>query len=301
MMCYRNVLQSILCATLAAHAGAATNEMTAASFETLLVHVQTVGSTAAKRERKRLAREELFRREARSLRYLMDNVHIENGWITILAENLVRRLPAEAAVPVLLDSLVAPRSRTRKFGAYWLGFYDTPQHAPAVVPLLDHEETLGAAIRTLGTWRHVAAATRIRACATHAEERIRVRAVNALRDLRDEASVPALIAATRDPVFTVRKAASRALGELGKQAEHAVRDALESAKDPSRRELLAALGHIGRRRGIRVLRRRLDDPDPLIRDSAARALLQAAPDKAVDWLHDAGLNPDLLRVAEDYK
>lgn len=278
-------------------AGPATNEMAGASFDELLFHIQRYGSTEAKRDRKRAAREELFRREATALEYLMDHTEIENPWIFIMADNLVRRLSTGKAVPVLLRYIDADREKARKFATYWLGFHTAPEHSDVLLPLLEDETTAGSAMRTLGKWRIEAAIPGIRPYLVHKKERLRIRAVNALRDIGCHESVSDLVAATGDPVFTVRKAASRALAAYGTRAERQVIGALAEAEPPARRELISVLGSIQTRRSIRALRGLLKSQDPLIRETAARALLNAAPAKSGAWLEKAGINTSTLLLA----
>jgi len=266
-----------------------TNELASTSFDDLLVHIQRYGSTEAKREKKRRAKKEFIRREDASLIYLMDHIEIENMWIVIMADTLCRELPKEKAVPVLVRYLEAPHDTTRKFAAYWLGFYTAPEHGAVLRPLLANETTAGSAMRTLGKWQITSAVSGIHPYLAHKKERLRIRAVNALRDIGCDESIPGLIIATDDPIFTVRKAAARALATYGKTAQKQVVAALTDAEPPAHRELISVLGSMRTRTSTRILRRLLKSPDPLIRESAARALLDAAPVKSEPWLKKAGI------------
>ena len=271
-----------------------TNNLPTASFDELLIHLQTYGSTEIKRELKKAAREEFLERGAASLAYVMNHIVIENMWITIMGDQLVRKLPEDQAVAVLLPFVTAPKARTRKFAAYWLGFHQAPEHSPALIPLLVDDDTAGSAIRTLGKWKASAAVDAIRPYLASENERLRIRTVNALRDIGDERSIPDLMAATGDPVFTVRKAATRALVTYAEAAAPPVRAALPTASPLSRRELITVLGGIGGRRNVAILRKLLADADPLVRDSAVRALLVAEPEKAPGWLTRVGIDAGIL-------
>jgi len=257
-----------------------------ASMEELLFHAQRYGTTEAKRERKRAAREELFSRGPEALRYLMAHVHIKNLWIWIMADQLVRRLEADEAVPILLSHLGSERQDTRRFAAFFLGFHDRPEHWQKLTPLLSDEKAAGVTIRTLGKWGVRECVPLILPFLADEKERRRIVTVNALRDIGDTQTVPHLLEALDDPFFTVRKVAARALVAIGAQAEKDLLRALPASRGPARREIIAALGEIRSRKAVRPLRRLLEHADRGVRAEAALALSSIDPKRAAKWLAD---------------
>lgn len=212
---------SLLFLLPAALAAGEAADMKSAPMNELVYHAQRYGNTAERRAVKALARDELFARGAESLRYLMGQVHIENVMVQVLTQQLVEQMKAQEAAPVLLEFLDDPRARTRKLAAYFLGFYETPEHADKVIPLLADDEAAGAAIRTLGKWRVKSAVPEIIPFLSHEKEPRRIAAANALRDIGDPAALPALEKALNDPYFTVRETARRAIRALQvPRAEH---------------------------------------------------------------------------------
>jgi HEAT repeat protein len=251
---------------------AATNALARVPLEELVVRVQRYGSTELKRSEKAAAREEIRRRGPEALRGLMAHTDLENDTIYSLAFELVQQLKAEQAVPVLLPLLTDDQARRRRMAALFLGFYAAPEHAAEVLPLLDSDETAGAAIRTLGKWKVREAVPRIGPFLRHEKEVRRVAAANALRDIGDPAAIAPLIAALEDPFFTVRETAARALVAFGAAAEKPMLRTLPQAQGAAKRCLIRALGERHSWRVRRALRRLRADPDPAVREDAVRAL-----------------------------
>ncbi len=135
--------------------------------------------------------------------------------------------------------------------------------------LLDDDEAAGAAIRTLGKWRDRESVARIAGFLANVKETRRVAAANALRDIGDPAAVPALLSALRDPVFTVRLTAQRALIALGEPAEKAALQAWHAADPATRRHLLGVLAAGDSRAAWRVIDAARHDPDDGVRIDAA--------------------------------
>ena len=249
------------------------------TYDELLYSVTRYGNTEARREEKKVAREELFRRGPEALREVMDRIHFENIMLQVFAFELVRGpVSAESGTPVLLGYLDNERPETRRIAAYFLGFYPAPENPDRLLKLLDDDRTRNAAIRTLGKWKVEAARLEItRLLATSNKERTRVLCANALRDLGHPEALPDLIAALGDPVFTVRNTAARAIASYGKNAHRPLREALETARDPARRQIIRLLGEMQVNWVTRPLRRLLADPDEFMRADATRALGQPAP------------------------
>jgi HEAT repeat protein len=256
----------------------------APAFDEMLVQAVRYGDTAEKRAQKAAAREALIAGGAASLSNAMAKIHIENVMISVLAQELVERLDADAAVPVLLGFAKSDRPVTRKMAAYFLGFYQAPREARAVIGLLGDEEARGAAIRTLGKWRVAEAVPQIRNYIRDPDERVRVHVVNALRDIGDPRGIPVLVEALDDPYFTVRNAAGRALVTLGAASVGPLLDALPKAREPSLRQIVRYLGILGSPKAVEPLRGLLKHPDLMVRSDAAAALKILSPEKAVGWL-----------------
>jgi HEAT repeat protein len=271
-----------------------------ASPRDLYRRMQRYGSTEQRRAEKKAAKAEFIARGGESVRFLMDHIHLKNMWVRIYLTEYVEqgRFKEEDAVPVLLEYLTNDRSETRKRAAYYLGFYDTPQHAGAVQALLGDEKATGAAARTLGKWGVAEAIEEIGALFGHEKEIWRVIAANALRDIGDARAAPFLVDALKDPVCTVRKTASRALAALGEETARALLEDLPAAEGPALRELIHVLGAVKCRKAIRPLRRLLEHPDPGVARDAASALHAIDPEDAEDWIEDTPA-AGAVRVGEE--
>jgi HEAT repeat protein len=257
-----------------------------ATFEQLVLSAQRYGSTAEKRERREAAREELFARGTNALQFLMAHVHIENEQIQFLIAEMIRkRMDADVVAPVLVAFLDVPEARTRRVAAFYLGFTDANRYAGQIMPLLDDEETVAAAARTLGRWGVTAALPRLVALLHDEKERRRIEAVNALYRLGGPEAIAALITALDDPVFTVRKAAARGLVAIGNDAERPVLDALPTSRGVARRELVRVLGQMAAKHAVKPLRRLLKSADDAgLRRDIADALAAIDPKHADKWL-----------------
>lgn len=243
-----------------------------ASYDELIFHFQRYATTPEKHERKLEADRVLRSRGAAALRELMQRIHIENIGIGVLTLDMVEKMPADEAAPVLAEFLASERPKTRRMAAYFLGCHETPEYADRIVPLLADDETAGAAIRTLGKWRLRAAVTNILPFLSHEKEARRIVAANALRDIGDPAAVPHLLPLLGDRFFTVREVAARALSTLGPRAEKALLDALPAAGEPARRHIIRTLGVMRSKKAVPALKPLLEDADPLVRKDASRAL-----------------------------
>jgi hypothetical protein len=261
-----------LCLFFVPNALADTFNPTNAPFDELLFHVQRYGNTAERRTRKEQSREEFKRRGADSVAYLMEQSHIDNYWIRIMIDQMRRVVEDQQMAEVLVEFVNAEHEDTRKYAVYFLGFTDAPQYADRVKPLLTDEEVCGAAIRTLGKWKTLTAVPDIISFLNHDEERKRVSAANALRDIGDPRAIPHLITALGDPMFTVRNTAARALETFGKSAEKAIVKAIDDADLVPKRQMIRILGTSQSRKAARTLKTMLKDPDPGVRRDAKQSL-----------------------------
>jgi len=243
------------------------------SLDDLMFHASRYANTPVRARNKRTAREALHERGAVALRYLVERTNMENIWFFLYARQMVNRLPDPDAAEVLLEFIHVGDDDVRKAAVFLLGYCDTPDHAEAVVPLLDDDTCAGAAVRTLGKWRHAASVQRIAAYLADPEERRRVVAARALGDIGDAAACAALIGALGDPVFTVRNTAADALADLPPDAAcEALLAALPDGAGAARRQIVRTLGVVRCEAAADALAALLDDPDPAVRGDAARAL-----------------------------
>lgn len=252
---------------------------TNSSYDELFFSATRYGNTEARREEKKAAREELFRRGPDALREVMNRIHFENIMLQVLAFELVREaVPAEAGTPVLMNYLDSERVEARRMAAYFLGFYPAPEKPERLLNLLADEKTRNAAIRTLGKWKVAAARSEIaRLMKEGDKERTRVLCANALRDIGNPDDLPALITALGDPVFTVRNTAARAIAAFGKNAHRPLRNALEGSAGAARRQIVRLLGELQVSWVSRPLRRLEREPDDSLRTDLLRALGEPAP------------------------
>jgi HEAT repeat protein len=220
----------------------------------------------------RKAFDEIKRRGPEGIQALMDHMHIKNIVVRVHADNIIRRNKDPEFVPVLLSYLDSEHQRTRKYATYLLGYYELPEHADKLWPLLENDETENAAIRSLGKWKVFAAIPRILPYLQHEKEIKRILAVNALRDIADPATAGPLIVALSDPVFSVRMTAARALSALGEEAQVDVLTALDTAEKPARRLLIQVLGDRGDATAIPRLQRYLSATNVQVVAEAANAL-----------------------------
>ena len=242
------------------------------------------GTFGEKRKAKQEAKTKLFSYEEEGLRWLMEHVHIERIGIRILAQELMGKLDASQAVPILLPFLEHSEPFTRKFAVYFLGFYEQPVYIPRLIPLLLDPVTKGSALRTLGKWGDPCVAPYVIGHLQHEDERIRILAANALGDLRAASAIPGLMACLNDRVFTVRTTAQRALQSLGDEAGKALLKSLAEFDGTALRHAVRALGKLRIREAIPELKRLMSHPSWGVRGDAARAFMYVDSDQAVTWL-----------------
>ena len=244
----------------------------ATDWDDVLYRATRYGDTAERRAGKDAARGVVFSNSVESLRALMDRIHFENVGLQVLAQNLVEQMKKDDAVPVLLDYLKPGPTNTQRIAIYFLGFYSAPESASKLRPVLDNPPLRGITIRTLGKWRSRDDAKAIAGFLSDTNERVRVASANALREIADEQSIPALIQAQGDAVFTVRNTALRALVSFP-GAEKQIVEALEKADGIRRRQLIRALSHYPTASARRELARQAKSDDELVRADALRSLL----------------------------
>jgi len=218
------------CLLLSAAAQEATNT-TAFSESELVRLAYSDALTTEEKTEKNAARAELNKLGIDKLRVLFDHVHVPNMFIRFDIDPMVHR-NRDTVGPILLPFLDSPHVRTRSYATYYLGFTPLREHREKIVPLLDHDGTRTSAIRTLGKWAATNHLDKVTALFDDENERRRITAINAVRDIGDPAAAPALLGSLDDSVLTVRFVAERALAELGdkKVLRKAVKSASPQAK-----------------------------------------------------------------------
>ena len=268
----RRALPILVAAALCApRAAPAAGEVASPGAEALLAAALMAGDSPAHKAAKEQAHAELMARGPDSLRDLMGRMDTENVMVPVLAQELVDQLPAEKAVPVLRDFLAAPSTNQQRIALFYLGFYHAPELAPQVRPLLAHAKLRAAGIRALGKWQVAADLPLLGASLTDTNERVRVAAANALRDVGDPRAIAELAPALGDPVFTVRNTALRAIVSYGPAAEPALLELVASKDRTARRQAIRGLGQCGTRAALKVLKPLCADPDPAVRRDAEQA------------------------------
>ena len=272
---YSRLLVSVsaaLCASFAALLAKADEEQSSVSYTQLVFDVQRFGNTTEKKLAKEAAKLELSRRGTNALHVLMGYAHIENAGVQMFTQELVEKLRPEESAQVLAGFLCSNYPRTRRLAAYYLGLHDTPQYADRVLPLLKDEDACGAAIRTLGKWKARGASGEIGSFVSNPKEPRRIAAINALKDIGDPSAADVLIAALKDPYFTVREAAQAALVSMGDKGEGAVRQAAPAAQGRQLRHIIRILGTYDSWRSRRLLKRFASSDEPDVRSDAVAAL-----------------------------
>ena len=237
--------------------------------------------TEERQELKQPAFQELLSREERAIEFLLAHVHIKNIWYQVYLQQLIPRVDAKKAMPALRAALRSEHVDTRRTAVYFLGLYEDRYDATELLPLLQHKKTRGLVVRTLGKWQTVEQRPAVLDLLKNGNERERVLAANALRDMgADEDATDALISALNDDMFTVRLAAARALAVYDQSAVKAVIKALDAERRDSRetsrmRELIRTLGAMESTRGDRLLKKLTRHDDAAVARDAKLALEKA--------------------------
>ena len=261
----------LLLLALLAAGPAAADGIKSLAAEPLLAAALQPGDSPVNKQRKEQAHAELMARGPDSLRDLMTRMDTENVMVPVLAQELVDNLSAEQAVPVLRDFLDAPSTNQQRIALFYLGFYPAPELAPAVRPLLARPKLRAAGVRALGKWKVADDIPLLGASLTDTNERVRVAAANALRDVADPRALPELAPALDDALFTVRNTALRALVSYGAAAEPLLLETLAAGSRTARRQAIRGLGEVGTRASLKRLQTLQADPDPAVRRDAERA------------------------------
>ncbi|MGV3617813.1 MAG: HEAT repeat domain-containing protein [Fimbriimonas sp.] len=157
-----------------------------------------------------------------------------------------------------------------------LASFEDPRVIPAIVENIDkgitsYEDTPGVwALRKVGKR---AVPDLIEAMASHPRGAARYYATHTLVHIVDPRAVPALVRATTDPVYEIRREAVKALALQGKAAPTIpLRACLLDPHPEVRAAACLALGQLGRKEAFEAILRRLRDPDAEVRGRAVKAL-----------------------------
>lgn len=187
-------------------------DLTQSTLDELMTAACRFGNTEERRVTREAAFQEFKRRGDPALNYLLQHADGNNAWYMIYADRMVRENPAEISAPTLLHTCnTTTNELIRKYALLLLGFHETPQYAEQIMHGLTNEITAGATIRTLGKWKITNAVEQITPFLQNTNERKRIIAVNALRDMGETNALPALQPLLNDPLFTVRQSAERAI------------------------------------------------------------------------------------------
>lgn len=175
------------------------------------------GNTEERRVAREAAYQELKQRRAPALEYLLNHADSDNMWYSIYADRIVREVDSEITAPTLLHVAESSTNAAMcKFAILLFGFHETPEYAPRIADHLTNEITAGVTMRTLGKWHITNEVDRIIPYLQNTNERKRIMAINALRDIGDTNALQQIIPLLSDPFFTVRQSAERALASPGK-------------------------------------------------------------------------------------
>lgn len=225
--------------------------------------------TPEEKDAKRTAAAALNKRGVEKARALMEHVHVPNMYIRFDLDTLVRR-NKDTVAPILLDFLDSENDRTRSYAAYYLGFTPATNETQRLLPLLDDKDTATTAIRTLGKWKATNQIERIQGFLRSENERRRITAANALRDIGDPAAIPAILPLLDDPLMTVRYVAERALTSFDQTAP--LIEALDFASPVAKRHLIHCLGDLQAEPALIYLEAFAKTDDPGLRADALEAI-----------------------------
>lgn len=205
-----------------------------------LFETASIWEVGSARERVRRARAALIARGMESVEYAFsEHLGSRSGLEYRTLEALGNAYPDSVAARIL-PRLRDPDPQVRRNTAGLLGDMKRVEALEPMAAMLSDgsEEKLWIAlIRSLGVIGDGRASASIRPFLGDAQERRRICAVDALKSLRDTASIPLMIELLEDPMLTVRSAASAALISFGAEPVSAIAARLEDSdagwKQPS--------------------------------------------------------------------
>ncbi|HUJ72356.1 MAG TPA: HEAT repeat domain-containing protein [Verrucomicrobiae bacterium] len=222
------------------------------------------------------ASDELMRRAAEVLPYLLTRSDSPDVLVRVKAEQLVDHLGTNA-VPALIDGIdKAKNDEVARLCCYFLARFNEKARAaiPHVLPLIDRDKTQAVAFYTLGHLRAREAFKPAMTALNSPRELVRLRAVQALGRIGDSHAIPKLITALGDEVWDVRYAAENALVGLGKPSIPPLRRAWSKASPRAQPHVLEALAKLGDRQALTWARASYKNDDPLVRAAIENQLAE---------------------------
>jgi HEAT repeat protein len=232
-------------------------------------------STEQEREDSEAAWKELKQRGLEALPYLLTRLDSPNVALRSKIEDLIDAISTNAA-PLLMAGIDNARNdEIARVCCYFLARFETATNAiPHVLPLLEREKTRTTAFYTLGHLRAHQAFGPALAALSDADERVRLRAAQALGLIGDPQASAKLIGALNDVLWDVRYAAENALVTLGKQSIGPLRAACARSAPRARPHIIEALARLGDRRALSLADADLRGEGPLIRKAVEQQLSQ---------------------------
>lgn len=222
------------------------------------------------------ASEELKKRDAEALSYVLTRSDSPDVLVRVKAEELVDHLGTNA-VPVLIDGIdKAKNDEVARLCCYFLARFNEKARAaiPHVLPLLDREKTRTVAFYTLGHLRaHEAFEPAMKALDSR-QELVRLRATQALGRIGDARAISKLIPALGDEMWDVRYAAEDALVAFGNRSIGPLRGAWAKASPRARPHILEALAKLGDKHAVAWAQTLYKNDDPLARVAIEKQLAQ---------------------------
>ncbi len=267
------------------------------------------------REAVRRARKALIAKGGEAIHWSLDEkLDTRSGLERRTLDELVKALP-DTAGPLLIEKLGTSSDRLTLANAVYL--LSTIKWQPAVDPLLsllerkDAVKVRNAVISTLGKIGDQRAASPISRFVTDREERRRLTAITALKDLKDTSTINTVIKGLDDPLFTVRSAAAGGLIAFGISAAPYLTDYVQDEESRYPELGLRALGRITttlqdsagaesgkvRYEATRLFEFHITNPNEQVRAAAVDALYRNGGERTrqmLDWQMEIEYNPVVL-------
>lgn len=244
------------------------------------------------KDRVRAGRKELIERGMEAVSYVIENeIDTRSGLALRAISELADSLP-DSIAPYLMDVLDDERFWARVNAIYLLGGL---KWKPAIDPLLDQIERPGnkkrSAISALGRIGEKRVAPKIAEYLRSDDEPTRISAAVALSRLKDDRTIPALVAALDDEQFTVRSAVENALVGLGQASLAHLIHHLKKGNTISLPNKIRAVSRIAKkgdsglkRRGARAIRPYLSNENRTVRIFAVDGLSGLGDTETLKWM-----------------
>jgi HEAT repeat protein len=222
------------------------------------------------------AADELKKRAAEALPYLLTRLDSPEVLVRVKAEDLVDHLGTNA-IPALIDGIDHAKSDdVARLCCYFLARFNEKARAaiPHVLPLIDRKKTRTVAFYTLGHIRAQEAFEPALQALASEQELVRLRATQALGKIRDKRAIPKLLAALDDEMWDVRYAAEDALVGFGKFSIGPLREAYATASPRAQPYIVEALAKLGDRKAMAWARTMYKSDDPLVQAAIEKQLAE---------------------------